>query len=94
MKAIRNILDNIKPNVEKGGKFHIFRSTFDAIETLFFVPNRVTQKGSHIRDSVDMKRTMIVVVFAAIPALLFGMWNTGRLHFLSIGEVAAFWPTF
>jgi len=94
MKLIRNILDNIKPHVEKGGKFHFFRSTFDAIETLFFVQNHVTQKGSHIRDSVDMKRTMIVVVLAVIPALLFGMWNTGRLHFLSIGEAAAFWPTF
>ena len=94
MKAIRNILDNIKPHVEKGGKFHFLRSSFDAVETLFFVPNRVTVKGSHIRDSVDMKRTLIVVVFALVPALLFGMWNTGRLHFLSIGEVATFWPTF
>lgn len=94
MKIIRNILDNIKPHVEKGGKFHFFRSTFDAIETLFFVPNRVTQKGSHIRDSVDMKRTMIVVVIAVVPALLFGMWNTGRLHFESIGEINTFWPTF
>ena len=94
MKLIRNVLDNIKPHVEKGGKFHFFKSTFEAIEALFFVPNHVTQKGSHIRDSVDMKRTMIVVVLAVVPALLFGMWNTGRLHFLSIGEVAAFWPTF
>ena len=94
MKLIRNILDNIKPHVEKGGKFHFFKSTFEAIEALFFVPNHVTQKGSHIRDSVDMKRTMIVVVLAVVPALLFGMWNTGRLHFSSIGEVAAFWPTF
>ncbi|MCD4773419.1 MAG: NADH:ubiquinone reductase (Na(+)-transporting) subunit B [Bacteroidales bacterium] len=94
MKAIRNILDNIKPYVEKGGKFHFLRSTFDAVETLFFVPNRVTQSGCHIRDSVDMKRAMIVVVIAAVPALLFGMWNTGRLHFEAIGEVAAFWPTF
>ena len=94
MKVIRNILDNIKPHVEKGGKFHFLRSTFDAVETLFFVPNRVTQKGSHIRDSIDMKRTLIVVVFALVPALLFGMWNTGRLHFEAIGEVASFWPTF
>jgi hypothetical protein len=47
MKALRKILDNIKPHVQKGGKFEMFRSTFDAMETLFFVPDHVTLKGSH-----------------------------------------------
>jgi Na+-transporting NADH:ubiquinone oxidoreductase subunit B len=98
MKAIRKILDNIKPHVQKGGKFEMFHATFDAVETLFFVPNKVTTKGSHIRDGVDMKRTMIVVVLALLPILLFGMWNVGRLHFLSNGEsfelMDAFWYGF
>ncbi|MBC35627.1 MAG: NADH:ubiquinone reductase (Na(+)-transporting) subunit B [Bacteroidetes bacterium] len=94
MKAIRKILDNMKPHVQKGGKFHMFHSAFDAVETLFFVPDHVTTKGSHIRDAVDMKRTMIWVVIALIPALLFGMWNVGRLHFLSHGEAADFWQMF
>ena len=61
-------------------------SLFDAVETLFFVPDTVTKKGSHIRDGVDMKRTMIIVVLALLPILLFGAWNVGRLHFLSNGE--------
>ena len=56
--------------------------------------NKVTFKGSHIRDSIDMKRTMSVVVIALIPALLFGMWNVGYQHFLSLGEQADFWATF
>lgn len=94
MKAIRKILDNIKPHVAKGGKFHLFHAAFDAVETLFFMPDHVTVKGSHIRDAVDMKRTMIVVVLALVPTLLFGMWNVGRLHFLSHGEEADFWTMF
>ncbi|PKP34629.1 MAG: NADH:ubiquinone reductase (Na(+)-transporting) subunit B [Bacteroidetes bacterium HGW-Bacteroidetes-17] len=94
MKALRKILDNIKPHVQKGGKFEMFRSTFDAMETLFFVPDHVTLKGSHIRDGVDMKRTMITVFIALIPALLFGMWNVGYQHFRSLGETVELWPAF
>jgi len=86
MKFIRNILDSVKPHVQKGAKFHAFHSMYDAVDTLFFVPNTVTKTGSHIRDGVDMKRSMFVVVIALIPALLFGMWNTGQMHFQSLGE--------
>ncbi len=94
MKALRNFLDKIKPQFEKGAKFGIFGSTFEAFESFLFVSDKVTSKGSHIRDSIDMKRTMIVVVIALIPALLFGMWNVGYQHFLSLGEQADFWATF
>jgi len=98
MKPIRNILDAIKPHVEKGGKFHAFQSFYDAIETLFFVQAHVTTKGSHIRDGVDMKRTMFAVVVALVPALLFGMWNVGSMHFKSMGLepalMEAFWYGF
>ena len=91
MKALRNLLDKQKPHFEKGGKFEKLHSMFDAMETLFFVPNTVTTKGAHIRDAVDMKRTMIVVFIALMPALIFGMWNIGNLHFLSIGENGELW---
>lgn len=94
MKLLRNYIDKIKPNFEKGGKFEKLHSTFDAVETLLFVPNTVTTKGSHIRDAIDLKRTMIIVVVALIPALLFGMYNTGYQHFLSIGAEASFLETF
>ena len=85
MKALRNFLDKIKPHVEKGGKFEKLHSTFEAFETFLFVPNRVTTLGSHVRDANDLKRTMIIVVLAMIPALLFGMWNVGFQHNLSNG---------
>ncbi len=87
MKGLRNYLNKVKPNFEKGGKLEKFHSLFDALETLLFVPDKVTKSGSHIRDAIDMKRTMIMVVFAMVPALLFGMWNVGNFHFLSLGEV-------
>jgi Na+-transporting NADH:ubiquinone oxidoreductase subunit B len=92
MKALRNIIDKIKPNFEKGGKLEIFHSTFEAFETLLFVPNKVTQKGSHIRDAIDLKRTMAVVVLALVPALLFGIWNVGYQNALSTGTSPDFWP--
>lgn len=91
MKALRKQLDKIKPQFQKGGKFEKLHSTFDAFETFLFVPDKTTAHGSHIRDSIDMKRTMSIVVIALIPTLLFGIWNAGQQHFLSIGEAAAFW---
>jgi len=85
MNSLRGFVDKIKPGFEKGGKFAYLQSTFEAFETFLFVPNTVTKKGSHIRDAMDMKRTMIVVVIALVPALLFGMWNTGFQNSLALG---------
>ncbi|MCD6347348.1 MAG: NADH:ubiquinone reductase (Na(+)-transporting) subunit B [Bacteroidales bacterium] len=87
----RQLVDNIKPTFEKGGKLGFLRSTFEGFETFLFVPNIVTKKGSHIRDSIDMKRTMAIVVLALVPALIMGMLNTGYQHSLSIGNDVNFW---
>lgn len=85
MKALRDYLDSIKPHFEKGGKFEKFHSVFDGFETFLFVPRHTTSNGVHIRDAVDMKRTMFTVVIALLPALLFGIWNTGHQHYLALG---------
>ncbi|MBO7221127.1 MAG: NADH:ubiquinone reductase (Na(+)-transporting) subunit B [Alistipes sp.] len=77
MKALRNLVDRVKPTFSKGGKLGFLHSTFDAFETFLFVPNTTTQHCAHIRDCNDMKRTMITVVIALVPALLFGCYNTG-----------------
>lgn len=92
MKALRKQLDKIKPNFQKGGKFEKLHSTFDAFETFLFVPDKTTRTGSHIRDSIDLKRTMSAVIIAMIPALLFGIWNTGYQHYLSLGQDPGFLP--
>ncbi|OFX60250.1 MAG: NADH:ubiquinone reductase (Na(+)-transporting) subunit B [Bacteroidetes bacterium GWA2_30_7] len=94
MKFLRNTLDKIKPHVQKGGKFQKFRSTFDAFETFLFVPDHVTKSGSHIRDGIDLKRTMSIVVLALLPSLLFGMWNVGYQHFLSLGQTGGLFELF
>lgn len=94
MKGLRRYLDKVKPHFEKGGKFEKLQSTFEAFETFIFVPDKVTFKGSHIRDSVDMKRTMSFVVIAMIPPLLFGMWNVGYQHFLANGMETTLWQNF
>jgi len=95
MKFLRDFTDKIKPNFEEGGKFEVLQSAFDAVETFFFVPDEVTKsRGAHIRDTIDMKRSMILVMVALIPSLLFGMWNVGHWHFLAFGEDVTFWQQF
>ncbi len=90
MKALRNYLDKIKPQFKEGGKFEKLHSTFDAFESFLFVPDKTTFRGSHIRDAIDLKRTMSMVIIAMIPALLFGIWNVGYQHFLSLGQQVPF----
>ncbi len=94
MKALRNYLDKIKPNFEKGGKLHWLHSTFDAFETFLFVPNTTSRSGVHIHDARDSKRTMIIVVIALIPALLVGMYNIGYQHYLAIAQNVGFFDKF
>ena len=92
MNGLRNFVDKIKPTFEKGGKLGFLHSTFDAFETFLFVPNTVTRRGAHVRDCVDLKRVMIMVVLALVAAMLFGIWNVGYQHKLAFGLVDwGFW---
>lgn len=88
MNFLRNYLDKQKPKFEEGGKLHKLYSVFTGFESFLFVPNRTTTSGCNIRDAVDLKRTMIIVVIALIPALLFGIYNVGYQHFKAIGSLA------
>ena len=93
MKNPFNLIHKLRPAFSKGGKLSFLHATFDAFDTFLFVPNRVTRKGSHVRDAVDLKRVMTIVIMALVPALLFGIWNTGYQHFLSTGRDVSFWLT-
>ena len=88
--------NKVQPGLfEKGGKLGFLHSTVDAFDTFLRVPGTVTAKGAHVRDSVDLKRVMILVVIALIPAALFGMWNVGYQHNLAAGiKDATFFGTF
>ena len=96
--GLRRFLDQLKPSFSEGGRFPWLHSTFEAFETFAFTPNIVTTKGCHVRDAIDLKRSMIIVVIALMPALLFGMWNIGyqtSLHALDwpfpLGTSASWW---
>lgn len=91
MNFLRNQLDKIKPNFEKGGKFEKYAPAFSGFETFLFVPNHTTKTGAHIRDGVDLKRVMITVVIAMIPAMIFGIWNVG---YQNMGEGHGFMEYF
>ena len=75
----------MEPNFVKGAKYEKWNPLFETIATFAFTPKLVTTKGAHIRDGVDLKRTMMMVIIALIPCLLFGIYNTG--HWQMVAEL-------
>ena len=86
MKFLKDKVLELRPLFKKGGKYEKFHTLFDGFATFLFTPDEVTHQGTHIKAGIDLKRTMFIVVIALVPALLFGMWNVGHQHFLSLGE--------
>ena len=77
MTFLRKQLDKVEKHFVKGGKLEKLHPLYDAIDTFLFVPGYKTENGPHVRDSIDLKRSMIFVVIALLPCLLFGIYNTG-----------------
>lgn len=90
MKFLRDKIDQIKKPFGKGEKLEKFAPAVNALDTFLYVPNHTTKHGAHIRDAVDLKRTMITVVLALVPALIFGTWNAGYQSLSQIQEVVPF----
>jgi Na+-transporting NADH:ubiquinone oxidoreductase subunit B len=97
VKFLENIVDKMEPKFSKGGKLEKWNPVFESFITLAFTPKHTTKLGSHIRDGVDLKRTMITVIIAMVPALLFGIYNTGHWQMvassgnLDLAYGAMFW---
>jgi len=90
MQFLRNQLDKIKHNFEKGGKLEKYYHAYEAFDTFLFAPNTTTlSKGVQVRDAIDLKRLMMTVIISMVPCLLFGMWNIGHQHFMAIGQTDA-----
>ena len=92
MKKLRSFLDNLEPLFTQGGRFERFYALFEAVDTFLYSPPDLTRGSPHIRDTIDLKRVMIIVVLAATPAALIGMWNTGyqanmAMHGLGLAEL-------
>ena len=94
MNFLRKKLDKIKRPFQKGEKFEKFAPAVNAFDTFLFVPNHTTKTGSHIRDAVDLKRTMVTVIIALLPALIYGIYNTGYQHFSQLGGDFSFLDAF
>ena len=75
--GLRKILDDVAPQFEKGGKFEKMYPLYEAVDTIFYSPSKVTVAGSHVRDGIDLKRIMITVWLCAFPAMFYGMYNVG-----------------
>ena len=89
MKALRQTLDRIAPNFEKGGRFERFYPLWEAADTFFYTPPQVTRGAAHVRDAMDLKRMMTLVVIAALPCVLMAMFNTGLQANLAIDPAKA-----
>lgn len=86
MKFLRNALDKVEPLFEKGGKLEKLYPVYEATDTFLYTPGHKTKTGPHVRDGIDLKRMMIMVVIALIPCTLFGMWNIGFQHYRAVTE--------
>jgi Na+-transporting NADH:ubiquinone oxidoreductase subunit B len=93
LEFLRKIFDNAHEKLNSNEKTKKFFPLIDAFDTLMFTPNHVTNKGSHIRDAIDLKRTMMLVIIALVPCLLFGIYNTGYQHFRVLDQLGdvSFW---
>ena len=92
MNVLRNIFDALRPRFEEGGPYHKLYAFYEAIETIFFGPVEPTKGLPHVRDSLDVKRFMALVIVALIPHLCFGIYNTGFQSRLASGLATSFGP--
>ncbi len=94
MSTLRKQFDKLRAPFNKGQKLEKFAPAINAFDTFLFVPNHTTKKGAHIRDAVDLKRVMVTVIIALMPALFYGIYNTGYQHFSQLGAAFTFWDAF
>ena len=91
MNWLRKILDNLEPNFKKGGKLERLYPLYEATDTILFSTDERTHSGPHVRDSVDIKRVMILVVISLIPCYIFGALNIGYQESLTYGLENSDW---
>src|SRR5690554_2995703 len=84
--GLKNFLEKIEPNFEKGGKYEKWYALYEAAATIFYTPGKVTQGITHVKDSVDLKRIMILVWMMTFPAMFWGMYNVGNQAAIAILE--------
>ena len=87
MQALRNLLDKVEPMFEKGGKLEKMYPAYEALDTFLYSPGSVTKTNAHVRDGIDLKRMMSIVVVALVPCIFMALYNTGRQANLAIADM-------
>ena len=75
--GLRSFMDALGRHVQKGSKYEKLHTFYEAMDTFLYRPASVTRTTSHVRDSLDLKRMIILVWLCTFPAMFFGMWNIG-----------------
>jgi Na+-transporting NADH:ubiquinone oxidoreductase subunit B len=88
MKPVRKMLDRVEPLFHKGGKLELLYPLYEAIDTFLYTPGEITDNASHVRDGMDLKRMMTIVVVALVPCILMAMYNTGYQANLAIAQTS------
>lgn len=86
MKRLQRILNSVEPHFKKGGRFEKWHPLYEAVDTFLYSPGKTTSRAPHVRDSMDLKRMMVVVVVALIPCVFMAMFNTGLMANRAIAE--------
>ena len=89
MRALRGILDRAAPHFHKGGRLERLYPLYEAADTFFYAPGTVTKTGAHVRDALDLKRMMILVVISTLPCVAMAMYNTGLQANLALDPAKA-----
>ena len=89
MKALRKLLDQAEPLFHKGKPLEKLYAQYEMIDTFLYTPGQVTKGPTHLRDGIDLKRTMITVVAALVPCIFMAMWNTGYQANMAMQQMGA-----
>ncbi len=82
--SLKHFLEKIEPDFETGGRYEKFYALYEAAATIFYTPGKVNKANTHVKDSIDLKRIMIMVWMATFPAMFYGMYNVGAQAQLAI----------
>ncbi len=87
MRFLRDFLDKQEKHFLKGGKLQKLYYLYEALDGFLYTPGKVTRHGSHVRDAMDLKRMMMVVVYALVPTVLMALYNTGYQANLALAQL-------
>ena len=87
MRQLLNYLDRLRPSFSKNGQFEKYSAIYEMIDNFVYTPSTITQSAPHVRDSIDLKRVMAIIVLAVLPCIFVGAWNIGYQANIAMTEL-------